>query len=105
MPVPSAPVPTRVLFNAGTGDFVVVFDKRLQPNPALNVLNWSATSGLATYWIGDSAAALHSRVVGSMILHTSGPLPGRLEYNPPPFDLVGRNGLAVAAFSLPWSPF
>ena len=103
MPEPDAPVPIRVLFSPATRDFVVVFDRRLQPNPALNVLNWGCTTGLATYWIADSAAALHSRVTGHMIAHTSGPPSGQLRYDPPPSDVIGRNGVAVAGFSLPFS--
>lgn len=105
MPQPSAPVPTRVLFNELTRDFVVVFDRRLQPNPALNLLNWGVTLGLATFYVADSAAALDSRVTGHMIAHTSGPPAGQLRYDPPPSDVIGRNGVAVAGFSLPWSPF
>lgn len=90
-------------FRPATRAFAVAFDKPLQPDPALTPGNWAAGSGLATFWIGLLAQSRHARVTGTMQPNFVGPASGILEYTPPPFDVIGRNGVPVAAFSLPWS--
>lgn len=60
--------------------------------------------GIIQQFDGNVVAARHNRVTGSMVPRIGGPPVGTLEYQPPPWDLLGSQGAPVAAFQIPYTP-
>jgi hypothetical protein len=74
----------------------VTFDKPLE-SASLEVSNWTLVHD-GGFAMPSSATSAASTVV-LQFSPVSGPQ--QIGFNPPPFDVVGENGLAVQAFTLP----
>lgn len=73
----------------------VTFDKPLEPGP-LDVSNWLVLG------VGSGSVVAATSAASTVVLEMDEIFnPVQVEYSPPPFDVVGVNGLAVEAFSLP----
>lgn len=98
----SPPLPTGATWAPLTNTFTVTFDKPLQADPALNAANWGLNQGIIAQFIGNAAVATPPHVTGTMVPQIGGPPVGTIRYDPPPFDVIGQNGLPVAAFIIPF---
>jgi len=96
-----APLPVSATSNAAGTSFTVTFDAPLVP-ALLNPTNWRIRRANSNN-PGISASATGSIVSGTASPGTPQFGPDRLFFDPPPFDLIGLNGLPVAAFDMPYT--
>lgn len=98
---PDPPLPIAATFFTVPQSLQVIFDQELQPNPALNVGNWSICDGVNV----RSFVALAA--LGPVVSGPAHPVPGApcgaptVTFTPPPFDVLGPTGAPAAAFSIP----
>lgn len=97
LPSPSvAPVPVSATIDAATGVFQVTMSGPLQSGPSV-ATNWYEAFG-GTRWRPTAVTAL-GNVVGGVKDANAGPSAfQRITYNAASPDVVGANGLPVAAF-------
>lgn len=98
------PKPIAAGINTGTGAWYVAFDRPLQAG-ILDADNWYLRY-LSTRWVPYSAIVLGTDVTGFAAAAGAAVGPDVVSYSPPPYDVIGTNGYAAAAFAdFPLGPY
>jgi len=95
---PSAPRPIFAQFVQATGLYTVEFDKLLVDGFIFGG-NWECKDGQWRHYVPGGAAVVSGSLVTALLPLVQPILePPHAEYHAAPPDLIGRNGLPVAAF-------
>ena len=93
-----APVPISASWTGGAAPVVVKFDGDLETAAAVDTLNWFVRLNDQSQFI-TGVSVSGDEVTVSRASGLGAPGPNVVSYSPPPFDVRGLNGAAVAAFS------
>ena len=94
----AAPVPVSAVIHPATGYFVVTFSGPLQSGPSA-AMNWYEAFG-GTRWRPKNVSAGASQVSGTKDANTGPSMAQRITYTAAEPDVIGANGLPVAAFQI-----
>ena len=80
----------------------ILFDQDLQALDVMGAGPWSVRSNQYARPVLRRHRLATREVELTLGSGTPDPGPNQVDYNPPPFEVVGTNDLAADAFTLPW---
>lgn len=92
------PHPVSATYNTTLDTFRVIFDRQLRDTPILDGSNWAMAQQHGPFRQGVAVQARGFSVFGTTKGWIGGPPVGEIDYEPPPFDVLGRVGGLAPAF-------